>query len=46
MAYKCSKCGRTLKSKEALYEHLKKWHSRLKTATKKRLVRQYDRRGK
>ena len=43
MSYKCNKCGKSLSSREALYEHLKKWHAKLKTSIKKKLYRNYER---
>ena len=43
MSYKCFKCGKSLSSKERLYEHLKKWHKNLTKKTKEYLRKQYDR---
>lgn len=41
MSYKCYSCGSTLSTKEALYEHLKKWHSALTKKAKERLYKAY-----
>jgi len=43
MTYKCNKCGKTLTSKEALYEHLKTWHKHLPNKIKRTLRKSYDR---
>jgi hypothetical protein len=42
--YKCKYCGTSLSSKERLYEHLKRWHAKLKDTTKKKLLKRYERR--
>lgn len=42
--YTCRNCGASLSSKERLYEHLKKWHAKLKQTTKKRLLKNYEHR--
>lgn len=41
--YKCNYCGKSMLSKETLYEHLKRWHKMLAPRTKKKLRREYDR---
>ena len=40
--YKCNYCGKSLLSKENLYEHLKKWHKMLKPKTKRTLRKDYN----
>lgn len=40
--YKCNYCGKSLLSKENLYEHLKQWHKMLKPKTKRTLRKDYD----
>ena len=41
--YTCKYCGKSLMSKETLYEHLKRWHKMLAPKTKRKLRREYDR---
>lgn len=41
MTYTCNTCGKQASTKEALYEHLKKWHSALTKKAKERLYKAY-----